>query len=204
VGGHVPFFKEGDSWPTNKDGRPLAFIMQFVDPRPGKNELVQLFMDDIYDDSGNLPCVYFRRLNLTQPLTHVRIPEPENIVKNEDKNTGEPIYGKAQRITGWLVRDEPPSSEFIYSLIKPVYWPNIQGIGDYAEYDRIFDQVYRQIVADPENMEKTYKMLKIDGYGDSVQGIEYTEFIHNLFNGHYGDSGVLHISEDGIVNGDMA
>lgn len=46
IGRHVPFFQEGDHWPVTgdiydthnycTDDIPLSFVMQFIDPRPGK------------------------------------------------------------------------------------------------------------------------------------------------------------------------
>jgi hypothetical protein len=203
LGGHMPFFRQGDSWPVNPAGRPLAFVMQFVDPRPNKNELVQLFFDDIHGDDVTGNTAHIRRLDLTQPLTQVHIPEPADVPKNDNPATRVGIYSQAKKIVGWLVRDEPPTEEFLELFITPICWPDGR-ITDSAEYDRIYDQLYREIVAEPETMPGSYRQVKIGGYGDSAQGVNYTEFIHNLYNGLYGDSGVLHVNENGIVTGDNA
>jgi hypothetical protein len=50
-------------------------------------------------------------------------------------------------------------------------------------------------------------MFKLDCYGNSTQGEEReynNNYINNLFDDAFGDGGVLHITKDGDVVGDMA
>lgn len=193
IGGHRPFFLKGDHWPTTQDLtneklpkdqiRPLAFVMQFVDPRPNKNELVQVFFPDIdseeFEANGN--PVHLRFIGLDVPFNYIYIPEPANTIKNKG------VYDQPQEIKSWLLRSEP-NPQFVFDLLQQAGLP-----------EDAFDQVYQQIV--PGGLNDT---VKIGGYGESTQGIDYTEFIHNLYNTHWGDAGVIHVSQDSKAYGDMA
>jgi len=48
-----------------------------------------------------------------------------------------------------------------------------------------------------------YSGFKVEGFGNTCQSVVYKHYIQNVLSGKWGDSGSLHISENGEVYGDM-
>ncbi len=203
IGGHRPYFRRGDRWPTTDDlasdkdaavrqpARPLAFVMQFTDPRPRlQQRLVQVFFQDI-DAPGNLgngERIYMRVIeNLdTEPYeTPAPVAEPPDVIENQH------VYDEPQEIIGWTLRDEPPE-DYVRTLLQ-----RDAGLSEDARIT-LQDQVYDAIVPGGRA-----QGIKIGGYGESTQSVEYALFIHNLYTNEWGDGGVLHVSDDAQTFGDM-
>ncbi len=204
VGGHRPFFLSRDHWPTIEDlaartlprdqVRALAFVMQFLDPPAAPTHLVQLFFPDIdNNDDANLITgsgepVYLRYV----PLDAVTAPpytiaEPRDAIRNQD------VYDQPREIVRWLVRDEPDLG-WLYQTLEDA-GIDVHG-GSWAE------RAYAALVLDRPGTD-TSQVLKIGGFGHSTQAQTYTLFIQNLYNGQWGDAGVLHVSRDGKLYGDQ-
>ena len=199
IGGHVPFFQNGDTWPVNQKGIPLAFIMQFRDPRADKHQLVQLFFDDIEDENLDITeeKAHLRFVDLKTPLNQIQIPEPDNVIKNRG------IYADPQQIIEWIVRDEPPTETYIENTLNQIFTARNEPIENH-DYGTLYKNIYNQIVVREKEDIPEVEPVKIGGYGDTAQGVNYTEFIHNLYNAEWADSGVLHVKEDGTITGDCS
>jgi hypothetical protein len=175
IGGHVPFFMEGETWPTD-DGKPMAFYAQFVDPRPSRQKnLVRIFVSDIAENSDPTAKVLVTKLNELKP--QIVIPEPANV-----PNVG---LVEPKIITGWHVVNE----------ISPKIWEEA------AEHNKIS---YEDLMTNVEKAGFDSSEFKVGGYGNSQQGLEYTDAFQNVYAGKWGDAGSLHIENDGTIHGDMA
>ena len=164
IGGVVPLFFQGESWPEH-DGYPLEFICQFLDPRPDhKDQFVRLFTKNVEDfDDSNKDHVYLSKICLKDKQI-IQLPIPNNL-----------YFTKPYLITSWIhdydlsIENIPEEFE---DTISNFFVQNCQGI-------------------------------KIQGIGNSTQGVEYDYFIQNVFAYYFGDSGSIHIHEDGSAIGDM-
>lgn len=185
IGGHVPIFFEGESWPTGPSGQPMEFIMQFVDPRPNKNDLVRVF---IIDEDGDI----FAKLLLTSLNTPVTVIPAASVAEPANVKHISQTYNVPKQIVGWDVYNEV-SGQFIVNILEDF------GITGGEEYNTVFDNIL-ELVSPRENR----GVIKIGGFGESAQSLTYEDFIHNIYDTEWGDSGTIHITEDGKAEGDMA
>lgn len=200
-GGLVPFFSEGDVWPTEAfigldSDRPLVFVAQFVDPRENNRILTQIFMQGLIDeDDPTGTHAYIRKIPLDYPLQQIVIETPPygpDVI---------PISNVPSIIVGWQrVEELRPSvlvdkGQELSNLVlaqEALKGVNAADINPDALLDDIVDS-YRR-----------YLRFKIGGFGNTQQSNDFEDEYNNIYNGMYGDSGSLHISYDGIVEGDSA
>ena len=187
-GGSIPFFVDGDTWPTERlidpeyGDAPLCFIAQFIDPRYARNELTQIFMMDEKDFGPEAHVAWIRKIDLSKPFKQIIIEEPENV---PNKEMIEPF-----EIIGWRRSLElAPSTlhEFTERL------RDLQGQNGYrGDYHDIYSV-----------NDRSFSQFKLGGYGNSCQGEDYDFEYQNVFAEQWGDCGTLHINADGTIDGDM-
>ena len=205
IGGRAPLFIANeeedfvdDHWPderdlikgkgSHEDTNKLAFVAQFVDPRPGKKgNFVRVFIKNVNEIEGNgkkdalvqrLPLLDARQISILRPV-------------DELPNTDIDNYDLPRQILQWRQTKE-------ISLVRlSNHMSKLLGEAPALE---MFDAVVKEL---KERDWLPYDGFKIGGFGESCQGIDYKYFIQNVYSGQYGDSGSLHIDEYGAVWGDM-
>lgn len=172
--GRVPFFMQGESWPIDEAGHPMAFFGQFVDPRPQRqNQLVRIFVSDISKE----PTAKVLINKLDELKSQILISQPAD-VPNNGVNT------QPMRIVGWKIVNE----------ISPEIWQEA------ATHHNI---PYEELMTRVERKGFDSSSFKVGGFGNSHQGIVYTEPFQNVYAGLWGDAGSLHIDAEGTISGDM-
>jgi uncharacterized protein YwqG len=103
-GGNKPFFMEGETWPTNKEGEKLTFICQFVYPfNSTKKELIRIFLP--IDDDGYLSDFYS---HITKISLNKKNLKNQIVIENKEIKTHRPIY----LIKKWNEKKELKSLRF--------------------------------------------------------------------------------------------
>lgn len=188
IGGHTPYFEEGDKWPL-QDKRPLAFFAQFVDPRRREADtLVQIWMPDVIEEmdlaSKRAQIIFKKKSDKPQKI----IPEPPNLPNQtfdyfvNDKAIKGPIQMKL--IMSWTKTNEinPETLAHLYE-------------DDRTKWDAVHDFAVKYHL--------DFDDFKLGGFGNSMQGIIYTDAYQNIYAGRWGDSGSIHSDEAGVLEGDM-
>jgi hypothetical protein len=99
--------------------------------------------------------------------------------------------------------NEQDVSKLVFPKKHPsgaLYAPKARVIKSWLESEETFDEMFGEAGGPSEN---AYRSEKIGGIGETCQGINYTLFIQNLFPGEWGDAGSLHVSDEGLMFGDM-
>lgn len=157
------------------------FLMQFIDPRPEnrRKELIQVFVPPLeYVDETK---AIIRRIPF--PL----IKEENVIAYNEHKFQQKGRLAQPMGKKGWIID------------WKIVWEPGL-------EDDLLMEKLEKKVTLEElKNIQKikVFHTLKLGGWGESVQGQAFTEYIHNIYHLQYLDAGTLHITEDGSLIGDI-
>jgi hypothetical protein len=179
IGGHVPFFKEGDKWPLDEVGVPMAFFAQFVDPRES-GTLTQIWIGNV-DTDDVYPEVKVKKYRADKFKAGKQdiIPEPANVPnKNHILNPG--------IITVWKLINE----------VNPVYLREQNESMHPKDWDELYDKLEKDGLV--------FGNFKIGGFGDTGQGETYTDLYQNIYYQKWGDMGTLHLASDlKTLEGDM-
>ena len=189
-GGRIPYFQQGDKWPTEcmlniknkiqkQKQKPLAFVCQFIDPFDAEN-FIQVFALDFLDDelnyntSSTKKSAYIKKRKLYDMRDQIFIDPPNELMS---KN-GITSHDTPMLINNWTLKYE---LDFLCLCIDENYYD--ENISEYI----------------PSNE------FKLFGLGNSCQNVNlYRHYIQNIANGKYGDCGTLHLNKKGYMFGDMA
>jgi len=179
-GGQKPFFIAGESWPIGKyDNQPMQFIGQVIDPRDDSKELLRIFIPQ--DDDLNLALV------MKIILDETNLSQQQIILPPCDDITYEGF-----KVTEWIKDRELKS----YNYIK-----------DNLNITLDFYQLYDKNESSPSFETKiggTHQFTQLSDYGDE----DYANFFIlqittcSFVKYRYGDSGIIHILNDGEIIGD--
>jgi hypothetical protein len=154
------------------------FIMQFIDPADG--DFVRLFLTGDEDDDPKATLLR-TSLNDTRPVRGATEPAGTPHISNR--------YDQPREIMGWEIHKEV-SDDFVEQILKSKEADE--------EWQELFESVRNEL------RPKQWRDLKLDGYGDSSQSLQYTPYISNVYNGDIADAGTLHIEDNGSVIMDSA
>lgn len=114
------------------------------------------------------------------------------VIEEERKHASLQFFDltKACQKQGWK-RDNVPSQEIVGWVRRWEVW------------NENFDEENFNEMVDRYTDFQPYDGLKLGGVGNTCQGILYNLFIQNIHAFEYGDSGSIHISATGELEGDM-
>jgi hypothetical protein len=183
--GGAPGLLPGESWPF-LNGKPAMFVMQFHDPRPGQRKrFVQLFLPQELEGSGEQALIrVIPDVNQLKLATRVPI---ENGLYSDALESNQ---GTIRLITGWQRMDETSHFHIQAYFLEHAAIP----------LDETWDRLER---GEFGRVPTPYEQEKIGGIGNACQDSDFTMFIQNLFPLEWGDAGSIHVSDDGLVAGDM-
>ena len=173
IGGKMALLLEGEEWPADSQ-----LIIQFIDPL--KNDFVRVFLTGDEDDEPR-PTILRAPIDDTRPVRVAT--EPPGIRHITDR------YDKPLQITGWELRNEA-GDDWVMEILR-----DKEENGD--EWQELVQEVMNTV-----RVPKSFD-IKLFGYGDSSQGIQYTPYVTNVYYQSYGDMGTIHVTEDGRMEGDM-
>lgn len=197
-----PVFFEGDAWPRDASGRSFSFYAQFWDPDRFYGEFIQIFIADI-ETGGDVPDVHIRHLTQTDFDTKraMRIPTPADVPNGYIRERFLASRGEGpMQIIGWEIRDT------FYSV--PVR-DLMEGLGFRFALPTKQRRVGNRMIAEREPIStegESEIMFQLGGVPASTQGNDFSQdnvYFNNIYNGQWGDGGVLHYTADGQGTGDM-
>jgi uncharacterized protein YwqG len=188
-GGKYPFFIKGEKWPIDKDGIPLVFFCQFIDPRKNKNIMYRVFLPIDNENDCDIGGYHINKIELNEEnlVNQIFIQKPNNM-NEEIENT---IYD-CYHINEWNKIKELKSFDFIskkFNFPKYVYNQNNDLYNEY--YNKFNDSKYYPSCG-----------VKVGGTPQSTQGKLYSSYdLLQMSDTNYlpygwGDCGIGHISED--------
>lgn len=182
-GGKIPFFIEGEEWPLNKNGKPLTFIGQFIDPSNDNNILYRFFLslkyeDEIeYDYKTNQCKVMTIKFDEENKNKQIKIEQPDS---NNEEILLEPYF-----IEKWDEKKELIQYNFLLDSLK--YKPSSKG-------DEILNMKYIESLYAPS------EGIKFKGTSQFCQYVSDKKLFENFFQFSECDELPIKLGDCGIIH----
>ncbi len=194
LGGDIPFFIEGETWPIHEE-IPMAFFCQLKDPRKNDNILYRIFIaiDNDYEcENYHISKIELNQVNLQNQIKISKLEyDNDNELNelNELNEIKELTKFPAYEITGWNVENELKDCDSIFEIL------NIDPKKSSYYYNELREKFYDnnscgiKVGATPAFTQYADKKMY-----EKYNFLQLTDT--SILPYHWGDSGIAHITDD--------